>query len=523
MTQFHQFVTLCRRLEASPRRLDKLRLVAEFLRTLDAGEVGAAVAYLTGRPFPASEPRVLGVRGLPVAGPPPVEPSLTLAEVTEAFVAVADASGAGSRRIREERLAELAARATEDERALLARIIAGEMRTGVSDGLVLEAIGMSAGAELAAVRRAALFLGDLSAVAALARSGGAAALTAATPRLFVPLLPMLAELATDFDTVLAAHGGRTAIEYKYDGARIQLHRDGDRVAIWTRRRAVHPGRRGRRARRLPAAFALPGPHAAVPARARRRGAGAGDAARAPLLRLPRRRWEPAGRRALRATVGGTDGGHARPLSRPTQHSGFCGSRPRVLRAGAGRGARGRHGEGSGEPLRARRPGQAVVQAEGSAERGLRHHRRRPRIGPPRRLAVELSPGGARWGRLRRRRQDVQGVHGRPVPRDDGAPPGAGRRRQRVHGPGAPGDRGRGRLQRDPEEPDLSLRIGPALRAHHARARRQGAGAGDHAQGAADALRAAVRDERPGRPGMTVRCAVESGKSKVNPQTASISP
>ncbi len=235
MTQFHQFVTLCRRLEASPRRLDKLRLVAEFLRTLDAGEVGAAVAYLTGRPFPASEPRVLGVRGLPVAGPPPVEPSLTLAEVTEAFVAVADASGAGSRRIREERLAELAARATEDERALLARIIAGEMRTGVSDGLVLEAIGMSAGAELAAVRRAALFLGDLSAVAALARSGGAAALTAATPQLFVPLLPMLAELATDFDTVLAAHGGRTALEYKYDGARIQLHRDGDRVAIWTRR------------------------------------------------------------------------------------------------------------------------------------------------------------------------------------------------------------------------------------------------------------------------------------------------
>ncbi len=235
MTQFHQLVTLCRHIEASPRRLDKLRLVAGFLRTLDAGEVAAAVAYLTGRPFSVSEPRVLGVRGLPLAGPPAVEPSLTLAEVAEAFVAVADASGAGSRRIREERLGELAARATEDERALLARIITGEMRTGVSDGLVLEAIGMSAGAELAAVRRAALFLGDLSTVAALARSGGAAALTAAAPRLFVPLLPMLAELATDFDTVLAAHGGRTALEYKYDGARIQLHRDGDCVAIWTRR------------------------------------------------------------------------------------------------------------------------------------------------------------------------------------------------------------------------------------------------------------------------------------------------
>ncbi len=235
MTQFDRLAALCRRLADSPRRLDKLRLVAEFLRAVDAGEVAAAVAYLTGRAFPASEARVLGVRGLPEAGPPAPEPSLTLGDVAEAFSAVADASGAGSRRIREGRLAELAARATEAERTLLWRIITGEMRTGVSDGLVLEAIGIAAGAEPAAVRRAALFLGDLSAVAVLARSGGAEALGAATPRLFVPLLPMLAEIATDFDGILSVHGGRTALEYKYDGARIQLHRDGDRVAIWTRR------------------------------------------------------------------------------------------------------------------------------------------------------------------------------------------------------------------------------------------------------------------------------------------------
>ncbi len=235
MTQLHEFAELCGKLETIPGRLDKLRLVAEFLRVLDTGEVATAVAYLTGRAFPTSEPRVLGVRGLPEAGPPAVEPSLTLAEVAAAFAAVAEASGAGSRRIREGRLAELAARATEAERALLWRIITGEMRTGVSDGLVLEAIGIAAGAEPAAVRRAALFLGDLSAVAALARAGGADALAAAAPRLFVPLLPMLAEIATDFDVILAAHGGRTALEYKYDGARIQLHRDGERVRIWTRR------------------------------------------------------------------------------------------------------------------------------------------------------------------------------------------------------------------------------------------------------------------------------------------------
>jgi DNA ligase-1 len=235
MTRIGDFVALCRSLETSPGRLDKLRLVAEFLRALDAGEVATAVAFLTGRPFPGSDPRVLGVRGLPVGGPPAIEPSLTLGEVAETFAAVADASGAGSRRMREERLAALGARATLAERSVLARIIGGEMRTGVSDGLVLEAIAMAAAAEPAMVRRAAMFLGDLSAVAALARAGGASALAGATPRLFVPLLPMLAETAIDLDAILAVHGGRTAVEYKYDGARIQLHRDGDRVRIWTRR------------------------------------------------------------------------------------------------------------------------------------------------------------------------------------------------------------------------------------------------------------------------------------------------
>ncbi len=234
MTPLHQLAALCRSLEATPGRLDKVRLVAEFLRGLAGDETAAAVAYLTGRAFPTSDTRVLGVRGLPTAGPPALEPSVTLGDVAETFAAVAGASGPGSRRIREARLAGLAARATEEERALLWRIITGEMRTGVSDGLVLEAIALAAGAEPAAARRAALFLGDLSAVATLARTGGADALATATPRLFVPLSPMLAEIATDFDTILAAHGGRTALEYKYDGARIQLHRAGDRVAIWTR-------------------------------------------------------------------------------------------------------------------------------------------------------------------------------------------------------------------------------------------------------------------------------------------------
>jgi DNA ligase 1 len=235
MTAFAALVALCRRLETTPGRLEKRRLTAAFLGSLDPGEIGPAVAFLTGRPFSPSDPRVLGARGLPAAEAHAGGPPLTLQDVQAAFGAAAEATGAGSRRARQRRLGELAARATAEERDVLSRIIGGEMRTGVSEGLVLEALAQMSGAELAAVRRAALFLGDLSAVGALLARGGAEALVAVAPRPLVPLLPMLAEIAGDLGEVLAAHGGRTALEFKYDGARIQLHREGDRVGVWTRR------------------------------------------------------------------------------------------------------------------------------------------------------------------------------------------------------------------------------------------------------------------------------------------------
>lgn len=235
MTLFADFTRLCRRLEAHRGRLDKLRLVAEFLSAVDESEVATAVAFLSGRAFPSSDPRVLGVRGLAASTGPREGAPLTLLDVADAFAEVAAATGAGSRRARDARLAALAARATPEEREMLGRIVTGEMRNGVSDGLVLEAVGAAAGVDTAAVRRAALLLGDLAVVAALARRGGASGLAAVRPQPFVPLLPMLAEIAPDLGEVLRAHGGRTALEFKYDGARVQVHRHGDRVAVWTRR------------------------------------------------------------------------------------------------------------------------------------------------------------------------------------------------------------------------------------------------------------------------------------------------
>ena len=235
MSEFAAFADLCARLAATPGRLDKRRLVAAYLRDLPPADVPSAVAFLTGRPFPVSDPRTLNVRGLPRVGGEAEGPPLTVAEVAAAFGEVAAVDGPGVRRRREERLAALARRAPSGEREVLQRIVTGEMRTGVSEGLVLEAVAEAAGVEVGAVRRAALVLGDLAVVASLALQGGAAALAGAGPRPFVPLLPMLAEIAADFHEVLRAHGGRTALEVKYDGARIQVHADGARVGIWSRR------------------------------------------------------------------------------------------------------------------------------------------------------------------------------------------------------------------------------------------------------------------------------------------------
>jgi DNA ligase-1 len=216
-------------------------MTADFLRSLAAEEIPWAVAFLTGRPFPASDPRVLEVSWATLSellegtGSPPEASNLTLSDVAGAFVSVAEASGPGSRRVKAERIRELLSRATTEEREVLQRILLGEMRIGLHEGLMQEALAQAAGADPELVRRAALFLSDLSEVARIALTEGAPALKQLGVRLFVPLLPMLAELSQDFREVFEAHGGRTALEFKYDGARIQLHKARGQVRIWSRR------------------------------------------------------------------------------------------------------------------------------------------------------------------------------------------------------------------------------------------------------------------------------------------------
>jgi DNA ligase-1 len=169
-------------------------------------------------------------------GPAPAAvASLTVAEVEAAFAAIGTLSGAGSQRARRDAVRALLARADADEQAFLLRLLLGDLRQGALGGVMTDAVAKAAGVTVAEVRRALTLHGDLAQIAgiALAPEGGAAGL--ATIRLEVgrPLAPMLAGTATDVAAALEKTAP-AAVDVKLDGARIQVHRDGDDVAIYTR-------------------------------------------------------------------------------------------------------------------------------------------------------------------------------------------------------------------------------------------------------------------------------------------------
>lgn len=239
---FSDFSALCYELEKTPSRLAKVAAAADYLNRLEPHEIRPGVAFLSGRPFPVSDPRTLDigpgafahVKQVPETDTS-VLPSLKIQDVAKSFGQIAEASGKGSREQKYTRLRELVEMASIEERPILFRLLHNELRIGLHDGLILEAIARASGGDLKTARRAALFLSDLAEVASVALTQGAAALQQVDVKLFIPLLPMLSELSEDFDEILKAHDGKTALEYKYDGARVQIHKDGERTRIWSRR------------------------------------------------------------------------------------------------------------------------------------------------------------------------------------------------------------------------------------------------------------------------------------------------
>ena len=216
---------------ATRSRKAKTAAVAACLR--DAGDDVLVVAtYLSGS---LTQRRTgVGWRSLTDLPAPATEPSLTVAEVDAAFDAIAAVSGAGSQAERRRRLEELFAAATEPEQALLRGLVTGEVRTGALEGVLVEGIAAAFEVPVPVVRRAVMLAGSAPFAAQVAATGGEAALAEIHLEVGRPVQPMLAGSAPDLAAGLEAVGLPCLVDGKLDGIRIQVHRSGDVVTVWSR-------------------------------------------------------------------------------------------------------------------------------------------------------------------------------------------------------------------------------------------------------------------------------------------------
>ena len=221
---------------ASSARLAKIARIADLLANAgdrdDARQVAVIVSWLSGD-LPQRQIGVgwAALRALP---PPAQTPTLTVETVDAAFTEIGAVAGKGSQARRSGLVADLFAAATEPEQLFLRRLLSGELRQGALAGVMADAVAKAANALAATVRRAAMLGGDLPAVAAAALTGGETALSEFTLKVGQPVGPMLAQTATGVTEALERLGGGAVFEAKLDGARVQIHRAGDDVSIYTR-------------------------------------------------------------------------------------------------------------------------------------------------------------------------------------------------------------------------------------------------------------------------------------------------
>jgi DNA ligase-1 len=272
-TLFKSLAELLEKVEATKKRLEIISMTADFLRRLDAEEVEPAVSMILGRAFPKWSQKTLDVSWATLSGILQritgvdwdvfrealtstgdvgaavkavfektnlkkqallLEKTLTITEVRRLLRSIAETAGSGSREKKERLIAALLSQATPVEAKYLVKIFVGEMRTGLYEGLMEQAVAKAFDVPLATVQKASMAMGDIGEVAAIAKTEGKTRLSQIGFQVFRPVKLMLAQTADDVSDALAEHGGRTAFEYKYDGARVQIHKQGSEVRVFSR-------------------------------------------------------------------------------------------------------------------------------------------------------------------------------------------------------------------------------------------------------------------------------------------------
>ncbi len=273
-TPFRALAELGEKLEATRKRLLMVDLVSDFLTKLEVDEVEPAVSMILGRPFPKWSQRTLEVSWATLSeiirrisgvewsvfdeafsGSGDIgsatkvvferskvrrqaalfERALTLMEVRRSFEAISDAVGYGSREKKERLIETLLSQASPLEVKYLMKIFTGEMRTGFHEGLMEQAVSKAFQIPLKLVQEASMITGDVGEVASVAKTEGAEGLFKIGFKVFRPVSLMLAQMADTVGEALREHGGKTGFEYKYDGARVQIHKLADQVKIFSRR------------------------------------------------------------------------------------------------------------------------------------------------------------------------------------------------------------------------------------------------------------------------------------------------
>ncbi len=234
MTLLATVVATSRRVGATSARLAKVRELASLLRALEPDEIEIAALYLAGE---IPQGRIgIGYSTLQAAAAvaPATRATLSIAEVDRRLTTLAATRGAGSAGRRGELLRELFSLSTKEEQNFLFRLLVGELHQGALGGVMLDAIAAAARIPESEVRRAAMYSRNLGALARAALLEGSEGLRRFQLELFSPVSPMLAQTAADVAEALKELKGEVAFEWKMDGARIQAHKLGDEVRLYTR-------------------------------------------------------------------------------------------------------------------------------------------------------------------------------------------------------------------------------------------------------------------------------------------------
>lgn len=234
---------LCYDLEGESSQLKKIELLVQFLSKLDDDEIGLSILLIVGRIFPDESDKTLNISYKTIQSLISksskqrvlVKRNYSIKEIYGVFRNISELSGAGSITKKKNLLLGLFIQLSEVEKRYLIRMILGEMRIGVSEGVMLFAIADASGIDREKIKNAYMFYGNLGEIGKIALKEGIKGIEKIQIKVFRPIKPMLAEMAESISEILNEHDKNSVFEFKYDGIRVQLHKSGEKLKLFTRK------------------------------------------------------------------------------------------------------------------------------------------------------------------------------------------------------------------------------------------------------------------------------------------------